>query len=134
MIEPPLPSIMTRAARPGEIEQTNQVHLHDGAKVVERLVDRGDRNAEAGVVHDDVDSPEAIDRGGQDALYLPTVGHVRGDRHHPRALLGELFEIRGAARGGHDVRAALMEHLREASAESAGRSCDDGDAVFDGEQ
>ena len=111
-----------------------QVHVEHPLEVLEALVGHVPVAVERGVVHEDVDAPEAVDGGARARGGGVGVGDVAVDELH-RAELRELEHGRGGARvvdvGDHDGRALPQEALGVGPADAAAPAGDDGDTVLE---
>ena len=99
-----------------------------GVEPLEGAVEDG-----GGVVHHDVEPPEALDRGGHEALHVVGVLHAR---RHRQGLAAEGLHLvdDGLARlelaaGDHDRGTGLGEAEGHRSPEAAGAAGHDGDAA-----
>ena len=102
----------------------------DGLELVaERLVahvlERGEVGV-AGVVDDDVEPAERVERGLHRGGRLGGHGDVVGDGAHAIAVCrDQILEDLGAARGGEHAITAFERGLDDVAAETAGASCDE---------
>src|SRR5207244_13632177 len=86
------------------------------------LLEAPEDSVERGAVHERVDRPEAIDRGGRESRALLGVGDVGHLPRHPRPgrvdLDGCLLEVRLRARTDGDVGALARGRGRDLPAET----------------
>ena len=99
-------------------DRGEEVHLEQRPQlVVGRLLDRPHLRA-AGVVHEDVDPAEVLDRVIDRADPLVRVGDVQTHRVHP-VIGGEIAQLARIPRGRDDAIAAVQSGLGQSAAEAA---------------
>ena len=109
--------------RPGAVHAAEEVRVHDAAEDLRRDVLERPEHANTGVVHPDVDVPEAIERAACQHPHRALLAHV--GRHGERlaaaraAVLDDAGQRRLAPRAHHDRRTLAREGHRRRAADAA---------------
>src|SRR4051812_347672 len=113
------------------VEDAAQVRVDHLAPVLDAHVAGVGEAADAGVVDQDVDRAEALDRGAHEPLGLARHAHVATHRVHARAAAELLLRSRQIVlftRADDDLHAAIEERARDCKSDPFGSPGDDGDA------
>ena len=122
--------------RTDAVEHAHQVHGHGPLELGDIVgvgIEQRAAQADTGVVAQDLDRPEAFDRGVVQCLHRRRVGHVGDDTEHRNA--GRLEVGDSSVEGGrldvgeHERRSRRGEPLRHREADTAGSARDDGGGV-----
>ena len=117
----------------GDRERCDEVQLHGGPEVVDRLVERAHRLAAAGVVHHDVDAAGGVDDPRDQLGARAGVGDVAVDDDRIGEPGRERVEPVAPTGGDGDARADRVEHGGEAGAESGAGAGDERDLAVESE-
>src|SRR6478735_1839201 len=131
------PPMQSQAASPrghvprgllGRIEESAQVRIDHAFELFARIVDDRLRNEQLGIVDQDIDRSEAVDRMPEQRPRGHGLRDVTGQEREP-ARTAELLggpETLGRARTAHDVQAAREIRLRDRDAYATRDPRDDG--------
>jgi hypothetical protein len=124
-----VPAALLAQNRQRRLGGVHRAEEHGLDLIAERLVahvlDRGEVGV-AGVVHDDIEPAERVERGLHGGGRLRGHGDIVGDRAQANAMCREeVLQGLGATRGGDHAISALERGLDDVAAETAGASCDE---------